>query len=99
MQSFEMASTSPSEFVHRIRAGLAERGFDRQVMVRLDGDQLIVEFRWMGTSSFEYSVVEGAGGFRADLIDRRVASLHAAFTDRFEHYFEKALDELGAKIV
>ena len=99
MRSFEMSSIKPSEFVRKVRAGLAERGYDRHLSVSLDGDRLTVTFHWMGTTSFDYWITESGDGFRADLVSRRISPLHAAFTDRFEHHFEQALGELGAKIV
>ncbi|HSL16908.1 MAG TPA: hypothetical protein VLB51_03290 [Methylomirabilota bacterium] len=99
MRSFEMSSTNPPEFVRKVRAGLAERGYDRHLSVSLDGDRLVVEFKWMGTTTFEYAVDETADGFRANLVNRRISPLHAAFTDRFEHYFERALSEVGATTV
>jgi len=88
----------PTEFVAAVREGLAERGYDRHLSVSVDGDRLTIEFRWMGTTRFEYRIDEGETGFRAELVGKRVSPLHAAFTDRFDHYFERALHELGAKI-
>lgn len=85
-----------TEFVAVVRDRLAETGYDRHLAVRLDGDRLTIEFRWMGTTRFEYRVEEREKGFRADFVDQRISPLHAAFTDRFEHYFEQALHELGA---
>lgn len=99
MHSFDVAAMTPGAFVTKVRGGLAERGYDRQVGVRLAGDRLTVEFRWMGTSSFEYRIEEHGQGFRADLVGQRISPLHAVFTDRFEHYFEQALAELGATSV
>jgi hypothetical protein len=99
MRSFELVSTSPDDFVDRVRSGLAARGYDRNLSIRLDADRLVIQFRWMGTTSFEYRVTERGDGFRADLVDQRVAPLHAPFTDRFEGYFDQALEELGAKTV
>jgi hypothetical protein len=98
MQSFEMPATTPSDFVARVRAELAKRGYDRNLAVRLEGDRLTVAFRWMGTTSFDYQVVETTDGFRADLVSQRISPFHAAFTDRFERYFKQALTELGATI-
>ncbi len=90
---------TPGAFVTKVRGGLAERGYDRQVGVSLAGDRLTVEFRWMGTSRFLYRVTETGDGFRADLADQAVAPLHAPFADRFESYFNRALEELGARNV
>jgi hypothetical protein len=99
MHSFEVAAVTPGRFVAKVRDGLAERGYDRHVGVRLAGDRLTVEFRWMGTSCFVYSVTETDRGFRADLVDQSVAPLHTPFADRFEGYFNQALEELGARTV
>ena len=89
----------PAEFVATVRGGLAERGYDRHLTISLDDDRLTIEFRWMGATRFEYRIDERDSGFRADLVGQRIAPLHAAFSDRFEHYFEQALAELGAKTV
>jgi len=99
MHSFDDSSRHPTEFVAEVRDGLAKRGYDRHLSVSLDRDRLTIEFRWMGTTRFEYRIDERETGFRAEFVGQRVSPLHAAFTDRFEHYFEQALDELGAKIV
>ncbi len=99
MQSFEFQSTTPIDFVDRVRAGLAARGYDRNLAITLESDRLIVRFCWLGASSFEYRVTESGDGFRADLVGQRVAPLHAPFADRFEGYFNQALEELGATAV
>jgi hypothetical protein len=99
MQSFEIESMSPVEFVAEVREGLASRGFERHLRVSVEGDVLTVEFRWMGTTRFEYRIEELDAGFRARFLGQRVAPLHAAFSDRFEGYFERALSELGARVV
>lgn len=96
MRSFDAPSVQPAEFVATVRAGLAERGYDRHLRLDLDGDRLIIEFRWMGTTRFEYRIDEREHGFRAEFVGQRVSPLHAAFADRFEHYFERALHEVGA---
>jgi len=89
---------SPVEFVAAIRAKLAARDFDRYVSVSLDGDRLGVELRWMGTTRFDYRTSPLGDGFRAELVDQRVAALHAPFAARFEGYFEEALTKVGARV-
>ena len=96
MRSFEMPTMQPAEFVARVRGELAERGYDRHLAVNLDGSRLTIEFRWMGTSRFDYRIETREQGFRADLVSERISPLHSAFTHRFEHYFEQALSELDA---
>ncbi|MCU0302471.1 MAG: hypothetical protein MUC56_00210 [Thermoanaerobaculales bacterium] len=90
---------TPRQLVETVRDGLAARGFDRRFAINLDDDRLNIEFRWMGTTRFEYRIVPRGAGFRAVLVGQRVAPLHAAFADRFEHYFGLALTEVGARAV
>ena len=99
MRSFEVSGMSPSEFVSEITSEISAHEFDRFVSIRHDGDDLKVELRWMGTTRFNYRILPVGDGFRAELTDQRVAPLHAAFSDRFEGYFEKALAKVGAKAV
>ena len=96
MRSFEVSGMSPSEFVSEITSEISAREFDRFVSIRHDGDDLKVELRWMGTTRFNYRILPVGVGFRAELTDQRVAPLHAAFSDQFEGYFEKALAKVGA---
>lgn len=89
----------PTELVAEVSSGLAERGYDRHLAVSLERDRLTIEFRWMGTTRFEYRIDERDAGFHAELVGQRISPLHAAFTDRFEHYLEQAIHELGGKVV
>ena len=86
---------NPAEFVAEVRDKLHEHEFDTYVTISETGDRLVIQFRWMGTTSFEYRITRLDSGFRADLVDQRVAPLHVAFSDRFERYFEEALTKLG----
>ena len=99
MRSFEVSGMSPSEFVSEITSEISAQEFDRFVSIRHDGDDLKVEFRWMGTTRFNYRILPEGDGFRAELTDQHVAPLHAAFSDRFEGYFEKALAKVGATTI
>jgi len=89
----------PAEFAKMIRTQLATRGYDRYVSVEFDGERIAVELKWMGTTRFRYRVTPVEDGFRADLVDQRVSPFHAVFSDRFEGYFEEALNNVGAKVV
>jgi hypothetical protein len=99
MRSFEVPGTTPTAFVEEMRSSLAAKQYDRYVDLDLDGDSLVVELRWMGTSKFTFRIRPTGDGFRADFVDQRVAPLHNAFSDRFEAYFEKALARVGAKTI
>ena len=89
---------SPDRFVEKIRSKLADRRFDRYVSISHAEDRLLVELRWMGTTRFVYRVVPQDDGFRAELIDQRVAPMHAAFGDRFESYIDEALAKVGGTV-
>jgi len=88
----------PSEFVEKIQKELTARAYDRYVTVSFQGERLVVELRWMGTTRFEYRVIPTGEGFRAQLDRQRVAPIHAAFSGRFEGTFEEALTKAGAKL-
>ena len=99
MRSFEVSGMIPSEFVSKIVSELNAREFDRYVSITLDGDDLKVELRWMGTTRFDYRILPLDDGFRAELVGQSVAPFHAVFSDRFEDYFEKALAKVGATTI
>ncbi len=89
----------PAEFVSKISNEINAREFERFVSIQLDGDDLRVELRWMGTTRFDYRIVPVGEGFRAELTRQSVAPFHAAFSDRFEGYFEAALGKVGARVI
>jgi hypothetical protein len=99
MRSFEVPDTTPIAFVEEMRSALAAKQYDRYVILDLDGDNLVVELRWMGTSRFDFRLAPVCDGFRAVFVGQRIAPLHGAFSDRFEVYFEKALAGVGGKAV
>ncbi len=98
MRSFEVSGMSPPDFVSEIASEINAREFDRYVSIRLDGDDLAVELNWMGTTRFDYRILPLGEGFRAELTGQSIAPLHAAFSDRFEGYFDKALAKVGARV-
>ena len=67
MDAFEVDHGSPAVFVDQVGRVLAERGLSNYVDLRLDGDELLVRFRWMGSSELRYGLTVTNGGFRADL--------------------------------
>lgn len=97
MRSFEVDDVDPRGFVARVEAEVEARSLDDVVSVRLDGDRLIVRFRYLGTSELTYRLVTRLKGFVAELENQRVASLHAPFRAPFEDRFDSVLDTVGAR--
>lgn len=96
MQAFDVPNLTPDEFMAAIHRELAARDYDRYLDLELDGDRLVVELRWMGTTRFNYRLNPTGEGFRAELVSRKVSPFHAAFASRFDEYFERALSKVGA---
>jgi hypothetical protein len=99
MRAFEVDDGSPADFVDQVGRVLAERGLDNYVELRLDGDELVVRFRWMGSSELRYGLTDTEGGFRADLDDVRMSPFHAPFRQRFDERLDQVLAEVGARSV
>lgn len=97
MRSFEVDDADPRSFVARVEAEVQNRSLGDVVSVRLDGDRLIVRFRYLGTSELTYRVVSRDRGFAAELEDQRVATLHAPFRAPFEDRFDQVLGTVGAR--
>ncbi len=94
-----MDAGSPADFVDQVGRVLAERELDSYVGLRLDGDELVVRFRWMGSSELRYVLSEIESGFRADLDDVRMSPFHAPFRQRFNERLDQVLAEVGARSV
>jgi len=99
VRAFEFEGGSVSEFINRVKALLVERGLADYVKLRRDGSELVVEFRWMGSSELRYRISGGPTGFRAELDGERVSPFHSPFKGQFEDRFEKVVDAVGAKVV
>jgi len=99
MRSFEVPGTTPNAFIEEMRFALAAKQYDRYVDLDLEGENLVVELRWMGTTEFTFRIRPARDGFRAEFVDQRVAPFHRAFSDRFESYFDNVLAKVGAKSV
>jgi hypothetical protein len=98
MKAFESLRMSPSEFVDAIRGELGRRGVSRYLDIRDDGDRMVLELRWMGTSRFIYRVEPLGEGFRAQLESQRISPLHAPFAGRFDDDLDRALARVGARL-
>jgi hypothetical protein len=99
MKAFEFDDGSPAEFVERVRGVLAERDLADIVNLRCEGDELVVGFKWMGSSELRYRITENEAGFRADLSRERMSPFHSPFRVQFEDRFEKVVGAVGARIV
>ena len=99
VNSFEFDGGTVAEFVDRVRGALAERGLAEYVDLNREGDELVVSFRWMGSSELRYRFVESETGFRAELSGERMSPFHAPFRQRFEGQFATVVDSVGARVV
>ena len=99
MHAFEFADGSIAEFIDRVRRALSERGLAEYVVLNRDGDELVVGFRWMGSSELRYRFAENEWGFRAELSGERMSPFHAPFKARFEEQFATVVGSVGAKVV
>jgi hypothetical protein len=99
MHAFEFADGSIAEFIDRVRRALSERGLAEYVDLNRDGDELVVGFRWMGSSELRYRFSEDEAGFRAELCSQRMSPFHAPFRQRFEVQFATVVGSVGAKVV
>ena len=97
MQSFEVSSGTPLEFVERVRRELEQRGLGEHVSLWLEGDDLVVQFRWMGTTVLRYRWHDSGGVLRAELVEERVSPFHGAFRHTFEERFDQVLHTVGAR--
>ena len=78
---------------------LADRGLADHVSLRREGDELVVGFRWMGSSELRYRISENQAGFRAEPSGEKISPFHSPFRQQFEDRFEKVVDAVGARIV
>ena len=99
MRAFVMNEGTPAEFIDRVERELGERGLGDYIGLHLDGPDLVVRFRWMGSSELRYGLTDTEGGFRADLDDVRMSPFHAPFRQRFDERLDQVLAEVGARSV
>jgi len=99
MKAFVMNDGTPAEFVDRVEGALGERGLSDYIDLHLEGADLVVRFRWMGSSELRYRLTTGGGGFEARLTNEKMSPFHAAFRQRFEDRFDQVLEVVGAQTV
>jgi len=99
MRAFEFGDGAPAEFVERVQGVLADRGLAEYVNLRFEGDELVVGFKWMGSSELRYRISENEAGFRAEPSGERISPFHSPFRQQFEDRFEKVVGAVGARVV
>jgi hypothetical protein len=99
MRAFEFGDGAPGEFVERVREVLVDRGLADYVNLRREGDELVVGFKWMGSSELRYRISENEAGFRAEPSGEKMSPFHAPFRQQFEDRFEKVVGAVGARVV
>lgn len=99
MRAFVMNDGTPDEFIDRVERELAERGLGDYIDLHLDGPDLVVRFRWIGSSELRYRLTTGGGGFEARLADEKMSPFHAPFRQRFEDRFDQVLGVVGARTI
>lgn len=98
MKRFEVPDRSPEEFVEDVRRALAGRSLGQIVSLDVEGEQIVVRLRKMGTTELRYDTAPEGEGFVATLAREKVAPFHAPFRADFEHKLEHVLDDLGARL-
>jgi len=99
MRAFEVNNGSAADFVGRVSSALAEGGLADYVRLGVEGSELVVRFRWMGSSELRYRLTTTESGFRAEPSGERISPLHAAFRHRFDEKLEQVLGQVGARTV
>ena len=99
MKAFEVDEGSPAEFVARVKRELNTSGLAEYADLLMDGSDLVVRFRWMGTSELRYQISENGDGFRADLSGERLSPFHSPFRQTFEDKLDKVLSRVGARTI
>ena len=98
MKRFSVPEGSPETFVDAVRKALAGRSLGQIVDLAVDGGQIVVRLRKMGTTELRYDTRPEGDGFLATLVTEKVAPFHAPFRADFEHKLEKVLESLGASL-
>jgi hypothetical protein len=99
VNAFEFDGGTATEFVERVAEVLADRGLAEYVSLHREGSELVVGFRWMGSSELRYRLSENEAGFRAELSGEKMSPFHSPFRQRFEDQFEKVVGAVGARVV
>ena len=99
MKAFNVREGSPEDFVVKVQGEIEARQFQDVASIRLEGDELIVSFSWMGKTSLTYRLQPQARGFSAVLIDQRLSPFHLPFKAGFEERFDQIMANVGARSV
>jgi len=99
VKAFDFDGGSLDDFIGRVRGVLVDHGIEEYVKLGRDGDELIVSFRWMGSSELRYTISENESGFRAELGREKLSPFHVPFRQRFNDRFEKVIGAVGARVV
>ena len=94
-----MDQANPAEFVVRVERALVGRGLGDYIGLYLEEPELVVRFRWMGSSELRYRLTTGGGGFEARLTNEKMSPFHAPFRQRFEDRFDQVLGAVGARTI
>ena len=99
MRSLVVEGDSPQHFVARVNDLIRQRGYADYVACSLDGEFLVVSFRYMGRSILRYRLHRRVGeGFDAELVEQKMAPFHAPFRAGFESRFRDVIEALGATV-
>ena len=99
MRAFEVSNGSAADFVGRVSGALADGGLAEYVRLGIEGSELVVQFRWMGSSELRYRLTTTENGFRAEPTGERISPLHAPFRRQFDEKLEQVLGKVGARTV
>ncbi len=99
MQSFEVRNESCGSFVGRCNEAISDKDAGHVLTVAFDGAQLVVSFNYLGRSTLCYEITPIPNGFRADLLRKKISTLHAPFRKAFDERFEKVVQDLGGQLV
>jgi hypothetical protein len=95
MKTFTISGESPASFVARVGEAIKVKGLADIASVRLEDEEIVVSFSWMGRSTLRYTLTPCDEGHRAELASQRVSPLHAAFQRGFEEKFEQIIDDVN----
>jgi hypothetical protein len=97
VKSFEVDTGTAAGFIGRVRQELVDRRLNQYVELNGNDSELVVKFRWMGSTELRYRIEPGSEGFQAHLIGESVSPFHAPFRKPFDDRFDEILAKVGAK--
>ncbi|MFZ9520049.1 MAG: hypothetical protein ACO3A4_06175 [Silvanigrellaceae bacterium] len=97
MKAFESSEISISELVKRVETALQGRDLGEITRFALKGQELKVVFSKFGTTELTYKVETRSEGFRADLVNEKVALTHRPLKADITARLAKVMEREGAK--